>query len=167
VPANRGAKERANERFIDTWCSLAFRVRNSLYAPKEQEYHEDQNDEAEAAARVVSPPGAVSPRRQSTKRNQEQNHNEYGNHVCIRPLSRGVQRSGLGAFNLRPRIRYPQASRNNPHIRVAEWVPTRIFWSSAGHGRGRPSCEKSSKYKAKYIRFRLCQNTGKKVCIRL
>jgi hypothetical protein len=27
--------------------------------------------------------------------------------MCIRPLSRGVQRSGPGAFNLRPRIRYP------------------------------------------------------------
>lgn len=79
--------------------------RISLYAPKKQEYDEDQNDEAETTARVITPAGAIRPCRQSTERNQEQNHNEYGNHVCIRPLSRGVQRSGLGAFNLRPRIR--------------------------------------------------------------
>jgi hypothetical protein len=39
--------------------------------------------------------------------------------VCIRPVSRNVQRSGLGAFNLRPRIRYLPLLRNNPHIRVA------------------------------------------------
>jgi hypothetical protein len=148
--------------FIYTWCSLAFRVRNSLYAPKEQEYHEDQNDEAEAAARVVSPPGTVSPRRQSTKRNQEQNHNEYGNHVCIRPLSRGIQRSGVGAFNLRPRIRYLQASRNNPHIRVAEWVPTRIFWSSAGHGRGALRVKRAANTKRNTFGFVSAKIQGKR-----
>jgi hypothetical protein len=49
--------------------------------------------------------------------------------MCIRPLSRGVQRSGLGAFNLRPRIRYLQTNRNNPCIRVAEWLSGRILRS--------------------------------------
>ena len=68
----------------------------TLYSSKKQKNDEDQNHEAEAAARVVSPAGAVGPCRQSAERNQEQNHNEYGNHVCIRPLSRSVQRSGLG-----------------------------------------------------------------------
>ena len=103
--------------------------RNSLYPSKEQEYDQDQNDEAETAARVVTPAGTVRPSRQGAERNQEQNHNEYGNHMCIRPLSRGVQRSGLGAFNLRPRIRYLQTNRNNPCIRVAEWLSGRILRS--------------------------------------
>ncbi len=72
------------------------RIQNSLYAPKQQEYDEYENDEPKAAARVISPTLAVRPGRESTQRNQEQNHNEYGYHVCSRPLSRGVQRSGLG-----------------------------------------------------------------------
>jgi hypothetical protein len=88
-------------------CSLALRTEIGLYTPKKQENYEYENDEAEATAGVVSPARAVRPSRESTKRYQEQNHNEYGYHMCIRPLSRGVQRSGPGAFNLRPRIRYP------------------------------------------------------------
>ena len=85
--------------------------------------------------------------------------------MCVfAPLSRGVQRSGLGAFNLRPRIRYLQALSNNPHIRVAEWVPTRIFGETASGADDVPLNAKSSKYKAKYIQSHLRQNTGKKVC---
>src|SRR5215467_10578194 len=95
-------------------CSLALAIKVAvLYPSKKQKDHEDQNDESETAAGVVAPAGAVGPCRQSTERNQEQNHNEYGYHMCIRPLSRGVQRSGLGAFNLRPRIRYVHALSNN------------------------------------------------------
>src|SRR5579862_8362564 len=71
-------------------------IRNLLYAPKKQEYDEYEDDETQATAGVVAPTLAVRPCRQSTKSDQEQNHNEYGNHVCIRPLSRSVQRSGLG-----------------------------------------------------------------------
>jgi hypothetical protein len=108
-------------------CSLALRIEISLDAPKKQKYHEDQNDESEATAWVISPARTVRPCRQGTERNQEQNHNEYGNHVCIRPFSRRVQRSGLGAFNLRPRSRYLQRMSNNPCIRVARWVSGRIF----------------------------------------
>ena len=114
-------------------CSLALRTEIGLYTPKKQENYEHENDEAEATAGVVSPARAVRPSRESTKRYQEQNHNEYGYHMCIRPLSRGVQRSGLGAFNLRPRIRYATRLHNNPCIRVAEEVPTLISMFSAAN----------------------------------
>lgn len=76
--------------------------RNSLNPSKEQEYDEDQNDEAETPARVVTPAGTVRPCRQGAERNQEQNHNEYGNHVCIRPLSPRRSEVGSGGFQPPP-----------------------------------------------------------------
>src|SRR5215813_1676651 len=85
------AKSRANKAFTDKICSLAFRIRMSLYAPKQQEYDQHQNDETQTTAGVVSPPRAIRPCGQSTERNREQNHNQYGNHMCIRPLSRAFR----------------------------------------------------------------------------
>ncbi len=44
----------------------------------EQEDDEDEYDQAQTAAGVVSPTAAMGPSGQSSECNQEQNHDEYG-----------------------------------------------------------------------------------------
>jgi hypothetical protein len=74
------------------------RAKNSaLYSPKKQKYDEHENDKPQSAAGVISPTLAVWPCRQGTQSDQEQNHNEYGYHLCIHPLSRSPSEVGSGA----------------------------------------------------------------------
>jgi hypothetical protein len=55
-----------------------------LDAPHEKENNQDQHDEAQTAAGVVSPTTAIRPSRQSPECDQEQNHDEYSEHDWCR-----------------------------------------------------------------------------------
>jgi hypothetical protein len=62
-----------------------------LYASEEQENNEDQHDETQTAAGIVSPATAVGPGRQRPESYQKQDYNKNGQHVGVAPIAVAAQ----------------------------------------------------------------------------
>ena len=93
------------------------RSKGRLYAPEEQENHEDQHNETQTAAGVVAPTTAIRPSRQRPECYQKQDHNQNGQHDLCRPNL--PFQENLGLSTLRPRIKRRSAGLNNQCIHVA------------------------------------------------
>src|SRR5580692_7787961 len=58
----------------------------SLDSTHEQQNHENEDHQAQPAARIVSPAAAIRPRRNATEKQNNQQDDEQQEHICIPPL---------------------------------------------------------------------------------